>query len=59
MDEKPNNVNKFWLLYRDVIVGSGIPEKNADWYVRWAQKFAVSTKGKGLRSCSSDTDEHY
>lgn len=53
MDRKPNNVNKFWLSYRDAVVSSGIAEKTAEWYVHWAQKFAVSIKGKGLRSRSS------
>jgi len=28
MDEKQNNVNNFWLLYRDVGVRLGILEKN-------------------------------
>jgi len=32
MDQKPNNVNKFWLLYRDAVIGSGIPKKSAEWY---------------------------
>ena len=53
MDQKPNNVNKFWLSYRDAVVSSEIAEKTAEWYVHWAQKFAVSIKGKGLRSRSS------
>ena len=55
MDQKLNNVNRFWRLYRDAVIGSGIPEKNADWYVRRGQKFTVSTKGKRLR-CRSDVD---
>jgi len=53
MDKKPNNVNTFWLSYRDAVVSSAIPEKTAEWYVHWAQKFAVSIKGKGLRLRSS------
>ena len=53
MDQKPKNVNKFWMLYRDAVIGSGILEKTAEWYVHWAQKFAVSIKGKKLRSRSS------
>ena len=32
MGQKPNNVNKFWLLYRDAVIGSGIPENTAEWY---------------------------
>jgi hypothetical protein len=54
MDQKPKNVNKFWMLYRDAVIGSGILEKTAEWYVHGAQKFAVSIKGKRLRSRSSD-----
>jgi len=33
MDQKPNNVNKFWLSYRDAVVSSGIAEKTAELYV--------------------------
>jgi integron integrase len=47
--DKSNKVNDFWDLYRQVVVESGIPEKNAEWYVRWAQNFAKSIKGKPLR----------
>jgi len=32
MGQKPNNVNKFWLLYRDAVIDSGIPENIAEWY---------------------------
>jgi len=32
MGQKPNNVNEFWLLYRDVVIGLGIPENTAEWY---------------------------
>jgi len=53
IDQKPKNVNKFWMLYRDAVIGSGILEKTAEWYVNWAQRFALSMKGKKLRSCSS------
>jgi len=34
MGQKTNNVNKFWLLYRDAVIGSGIPENTAEWYAR-------------------------
>jgi hypothetical protein len=59
MDQKPKNVNNFWLLYRNAVIGSGISEKNAEWYVRWAQKFAVSIKCKRLRSRSSDDVDRF
>ena len=41
IDQKPENVNKFWMLYRDAVIGSGILEKTAEWYVNWAQRFAL------------------
>jgi hypothetical protein len=25
MDQKPKNVNNFWLLYREAVIGSEIP----------------------------------
>ena len=49
IDQKPKNVNKFWMLYHDAVIGSGILEKIAEWYVNWAQRFALSMKGKKLR----------
>jgi integron integrase len=57
MMDKPNNVNDFWDSYRNVVVEAGIPERNADWYVRWAEKFAKSIKNKPLRKRgASDID---
>jgi hypothetical protein len=50
MAQKPNKVNKFWMLGRDEVIGSGIPEKNAEWFVCWAQKSASSVKRKSFRS---------
>ena len=49
-----NKVNEFWVLYRDAVTDSGVPEKTAAWYVHWAKKFAKSIKGKRLRSRSSE-----
>ena len=50
MDQNANKVNKFWKGYYEAVVESGIPEKTAEWYANWAQKFAVSIKGTPLRS---------
>lgn len=50
MNQNSNKVNKFWIDYYEAVVESGIPEKTAEWYANWAQKFAVSIKGKPLRS---------
>jgi len=52
MEEKSNKVNTFWAAYYDAAIASGIPEKTAEWHVNWAQKFAISIKGKKLRSRS-------
>ena len=49
MDQNANKVNKFWKGYYEAVVESGIPEKTAEWYANWAQKFAVSIKGTPLR----------
>ncbi len=44
-----NKVNDFWDSYRHAAIASGVPVKNADWFVRWAEKFATVTRGKPLR----------
>jgi integron integrase len=54
MKQKSNKVNKFWIDYYEAVVESGIPEKTAEWYANWAQKFAVAIKGKPLRSRSAE-----
>ena len=47
-----NKVNKFWDSSRQAAIASGVPAKNAEWYVKWAEKFAVATKGKPIRERS-------
>jgi integron integrase len=47
-----NNVNKFWDSYRQAAIASGLPAKNAEGFVKWAQKFAMATKGKPIRERS-------
>ena len=32
MGQKASIVNKYWLLYRDAVIGSGIPGNIAEWY---------------------------
>ena len=54
MDKNHNEVNKFWVNFRSVVIEQGINEKNADWYVKWGQKFAMSIKGKPLYKRSLD-----
>ena len=46
------NVKNFWGSYKSAVIASGVPEKNAEWFVRWAQKFSRSIKGKALEERS-------
>jgi len=39
VEQKPNNVNNFWLLSRDAVIDSGMLEKNTEWYVKLGQIF--------------------
>ncbi len=48
------NVKNFWASFRKAVIASGVPEKNAEWYVRWAQKFSDYIKDKPLKSRSAD-----
>lgn len=50
MEQKSDKINTFWAAYYDAAAASGIPEKTAEWYVNWAQKFAISVKRRKLRS---------
>ncbi len=40
----------FWENYRKTVISQGIPKAKADWYMKWARKFAVSIRGVSLRS---------
>ena len=40
-----DNVKNFWGSYKSAVIASGVPEKNAEWFVRWAQKFSRVIKG--------------
>ena len=44
-----NDVNKFWAGFRKSVIQYGISESDADWYVKWGQKFALSIKGRPLK----------
>jgi hypothetical protein len=44
-----NDVNKFWAGFRKSVIRYGISESDADWYVKWGEKFAISIKGRSLR----------
>ena len=48
-----DNVKNFWSSFRKTVIVAGVPEKNAEWYVRWAQKFSRSIKDKPLKEGSA------
>ena len=49
MEEKGNDVNKFWNDFKRTALESGVKETVAEWYVKWSERFAKSIKGKPLR----------
>ncbi|MDB9822204.1 site-specific integrase [Deltaproteobacteria bacterium] len=59
MKQKTNDVNKFWVRFRDSVIQYGVPDTYADWYVKWGQKFAVSIKGRPLRQRTGNDIEHF
>ena len=48
-----DNVKFFWESYQEAVIASGVPAKNSEWFVRWAQKFADSNKDKPIRERSA------
>jgi hypothetical protein len=47
-------VNHFWQEYRTAVLRQGVPQVRAEWFVRWAQRFARSGKaGDGQWAASS------
>jgi integron integrase len=54
MVKNHNDVNRFWVNFRDEVIKSGIDEKYADAYVEWGEKFAISIKGKSLHKRTVD-----
>ena len=55
----PQRVKNFWDAYRDTVRSGGIPEKFADWYVRWGEGFVKFIKGKPLKERNSRDIEEY
>lgn len=35
----------FWEHYHSVVLNHAIPEARAEWYLKWAQRFALSAPG--------------
>jgi len=50
-----DNVKNYWGSYKDAVIASGVPDKNAEWFARWAQNFADSIRDKELEE-RSETD---
>lgn len=55
----PQRVKNYWAAYRDVVLSGGIPERFADWYVRWSESFAKFIKGKPLNERTRLDIEEY
>ena len=51
--KKSLQIDDFWKKYLDAVLKRSVPKDKAEWYLKWAQKFAVSAPGP-LRSRSSD-----
>ena len=44
--EKSLQIDDFWKKYLDAVLEYSIPEARAEWYLKWAQRFAVSSPGR-------------
>ena len=38
-------IDDFWMKYLDAVLKRSVPKDKAEWYLKWAQKFAVSAPG--------------
>lgn len=47
--KKPISKKDFWEKYRTCVLNQEVPEVRAEWYVKWAKKFARSMPGIPLR----------
>ncbi len=59
MGDGGKEVKDFWRVYRDIVIKTGVPVDKAKWYVRWAEKFAKSLKGKPLKVRSQQDVEAF
>ena len=48
MQEDSKEVKRFWREYRAAVSSHGVPDPRADWFVRWAQRFARAMPGMPL-----------
>ena len=56
--KKSIQIDDFWKKYLDAVLKRSVPKDKAEWYLKWAQKFAVSSPGP-LRSRSTDQIEAF
>jgi hypothetical protein len=47
MDKKHHDVNKFWLNFREAVIENGVPEKYADWYLKWGISRRLRSDDRG------------
>ena len=50
MDKYNNDVNKFWLKYREAVIENSIGEKYADHYVKWGENQVIRNQQLKRRS---------
>jgi Phage integrase, N-terminal SAM-like domain len=50
MQEETKEVKRLWQEYRAAVSSQGVPDSRADWFVRWAQRFAHPMPGIPLRA---------
>src|SRR5918999_1478653 len=50
MAENIKRVKDFWQEYRAAVLRQGVPPARAEWFVRWAQRFARAVPGVPLRT---------
>jgi hypothetical protein len=49
VNRKSPGKKDFWQEYRAVVLGQGVPKVRAEWFVKWARKFASFVRGVPLR----------
>ncbi len=57
--QMPESVKHFWDTYRNVLKRRGVPEKSIQWYVRWAERYAMAIRGQPLRERTDEDAEAY
>jgi hypothetical protein len=54
-----NSSHNFWHDYLTLVISKGIPEANARWYVKWAERFARSLRQIPLRQRNAGQVRNY